>query len=319
MLPTKKLPENKQQSSPLHYGLDIGGTKIEIGIFTPALEMLKNWRVSTPTSNYDDFLAAIHQLIAKADEWCEQLGTIGIGMPGIIDRADKVKSANVPCATGKYIVKDLQKLMDRTITIANDCRLFALSESCGGAGDNQAVVYGAIIGTGAGGGLCIDGKLLKTSNNIAGEYGHVAASGMLLERYNLPIRTCGCGLVGCIESYIAGPGLGWLYKFFGADTESTQEFVEQLRINDPIAQKTFTCYMDLLGSSFASLVLSYDPDIIVVGGGLSKINEIIDGLSDSIEQHLFDGVSAPKVQKAEYGDASGVRGAAILGKQNVFA
>ncbi|KGJ88680.1 ROK family protein [Thalassotalea sp. ND16A] len=310
------LPTNRQKISPLHYGLDIGGTKIEIGIFNSELTMLESWRIETPTQNYDEFLDAIHGLIKQADELSGQRGSIGIGMPGIIDNENKVKSANVPCATGKFIVQDLQKRVGREISIANDCRLFALSESYGGAGDNQPVVYGAIIGTGAGGGLCINGKLLQTANNIAGEYGHIAASGKLLQQYNLPVRDCGCGLRGCIESYIAGPGLGWLYKFFGASTESTTEFVEQLRKENPIAQKTFDCYMDLLGSSFASLVLYYDPNAIVVGGGLSKIDEIIQALPKAIEQHLFKGVTSPLIKRAVFGDASGVRGAAILGKQH---
>lgn len=310
------LPTNKEKVSPLHYGLDIGGTKIEIGIFTPELKMLESWRISTPTKDYDEFLGTIHNLIKKADERSGQYGSIGIGMPGIIDNQNKVKSANVPCASGKFIVEDLQNLIGRKVAIANDCRLFALSECYGGAGNKKPVVYGAIIGTGAGGGLCINGELLQTVNNIAGEYGHVAASGMLLKRYNLPVRSCGCGLTGCIESYIAGPGLGWLYKFFGASSENTTTFVEQLRVGNPIAKKTFDCYMDLLGSSFASLVLSYDPDVIVVGGGLSKIEEIIAALPNAIEQHLFDGINSPLIKRAVFGDASGVRGAAILGKQN---
>lgn len=310
------LPITKKINYPVHYGIDIGGTKIEIGIFSSDLELLDKWRIKTPTTSYEEFLKAIQYLILDADERSGQQGSIGIGMPGIIDNENKVKSANVPCATGKFIAQDLKNLLGREFAVANDCRLFALSECIGGAGDKQAIVYGAIIGTGAGGGLCINGKLLKTVNNIAGEYGHVAASGMLLQRYNLPVQACGCGLSGCIESYIAGPGLGWLYKFFGGSSESTTEFVAQLRLKNPIAEQTFACYMDLLGSSFASLVLSYDPHVIVVGGGLSKIDEIIAGLPKAIEQHLFDGVNAPPIKRAVFGDASGVRGAAILGKQN---
>jgi len=166
--------------------------------------------------------------------------------------------------------------------------------------------------------LCIEGKLLKTANNIAGEFGHTPASGLLLARYNLPVRLCGCGLQGCIESYIAGPGLGWLYHFYGADNVSTTEFVSQLRLNCPIARQTFNCYMDLLGSTFASLVLSHDPDIIVVGGGLSKINEIIEALPAAINMHLFDGVNSPIIKRAAFGDSSGVRGAAILGGQHAI-
>lgn len=298
------------------YGLDIGGTKMEIGIFTNELVLIDSWRVPTPTDNYNEFLNAIYNLVTDADKRYNCKGLLGIGMPGIIDNNNKVKCANIPCATGKLLSEDLHKMLDRNITIANDCRLFALSESTGGAGDKQSVVYGAIIGTGAAGGLCINGKLLETVNNVAGEYGHIAASAMLIEKYNLPVRPCGCGLTGCIESYIAGPGLGWLYKYFGSHSDSTTEFVFNLRAGDDIAAKTFKCYMDLLGSAFAGLVLSYDPNMIVVGGGLSKIDEIIEGLPAAIKQHLFDGIEAPLIKRAKFGDSSGVRGAAILGVQH---
>jgi N-acetylglucosamine kinase len=308
--------ETNKPTPQLIYGLDIGGTKIEIGIFTPELELIDSWRVPTPAKDYDELLNAIRDLIFEADKRSNQKGIVGIGMPGIIDRENQVKSANIPCATGRIITDDLQNILGRNVAIANDCRLFALSESIGGAGDKKPVVYGAIIGTGAGGGLCINGKLFKTINNIAGEYGHIAASGMLLEKYNLPVRECGCGLTGCFESYIAGPGLGWLYNHFGSGSNSTNEFVTQLRLGDPIAKKTFECYIDILGASFASLVLYYDPDVIVVGGGLSKIDEIIDALPNAINQHLFNGVSSPEIKHALFGDSSGVRGAAILGRNN---
>ena len=298
------------------YGLDIGGTKIEIGLFDSELNIIDSWRVPTPTHDYDEFLSAVTGLINEADQRCGQQGTIGIGMPGILDKDARVKSANVRCATGKPIVADLEKLLGRSVVVANDCRLFALSESCGGAGDKHPRVYGAIIGTGAGGGLCIDGALYQSENNIAGEYGHLPASGYLMQKYNLPARPCGCGLIGCSEVYIAGPGLGWLYDHFGSGSQSTTKFVSNLRDKDPIAIKTFDCYIDFLGSAFSTLVLSYDPDMIVVGGGLSKIDEIIAALPEAINKHLFKGVESPIISRAVFGDSSGVRGAAILGSQH---
>ncbi|WP_440873674.1 ROK family protein [Thalassotalea sp. PLHSN55] len=298
------------------YGLDIGGTKIEIGLFDHQFELMDSWRVSTPTHDYNEFLQAIADLIFEADKRTGQQGSIGIGMPGILDKNALVKSANVHCATGKPIVTDLEMLLGRSVAVANDCRLFALSESCGGAGDKHPIVYGAIIGTGAGGGLCLHNKLYQSSNNIAGEYGHLPASGHLLAKYNLPVRECGCGLTGCSEAYIAGPGLGWLYNHFGSGTFSTIQFVCDLRDKNPIALKTFACYMEFLGSAFSTLVLSYDPDVIVVGGGLSKIEEIIDALPNAINAHLFDGVESPVISSAVFGDSSGVRGAAILGRQH---
>ena len=298
------------------YGIDIGGTKIEIGLFDTNLNLIDSWRIPTPTQNYQGFINAITELISDADQRSGQQGSIGIGMPGIVDSNSLVKSANVGCATGKPLVKDLQNRLGRNIAMANDCRLFALSESVGGVGDKLPVVYGAVIGTGAGGGLCVNGHLYETSNNIAGEYGHLPASGTLIEKYNLPIRQCGCGLKGCSETYIAGPGLGWLYEHFGSGTNNTATFVNDLRNENLIAINTFKCYMDFLGSAFSTLVLSYDPDMIVVGGGLSKIDEIIDALPDAINKHLFQGIQSPIISRAKFGDSSGVRGAAILGRQN---
>ena len=299
----------------VYYGLDIGGTKMEIGLFDQQYDLVDSWRVPTPTTCYQEFLDSIGALISQADSRCATPGKIGIGMPGIIDNNGLVKSANVPCATGHPIQSDLTAMLNRPVAIANDCRLFALSESCGGAGNKQHVVYGAIIGTGAGGGLCIDGSLYQTKNNIAGEYGHLPVSAALISRYQLPVRPCGCGLEGCAESYIAGPGLAWLYQHFGGEKASTSLLVEKLRQGDPIAQQTFDCYIDFLGASIATLILSYDPDTIVIGGGLSKIDEIISALPQATAKHVFKGIEIPPIKRAYYGDSSGVRGAAILGNQ----
>lgn len=298
------------------YGLDIGGTKIEIAIFSEQLQQVDSWRTPTPTSAYPQFIATVAELVNQADQKYGTKAAIGIGMPGITDSEGRVTSANVPCATGEKVERDLQKALGRNIAIDNDCHLFALSEANGGAGDGERCVYGAIIGTGAAGGLCLDGKLLGSRQNIIGEYGHVAAPAAVVDNYQLPIHDCGCGLRGCYETYIAGPGLGRLYQHFGADSANTREFVAQLQNGDSIAKKTFGCYMDLLGASFAGLVLNYDPDIIVVGGGLSKIDAIVEELPAATSRHLFSGVKVPPIRKAAFGDASGVRGAAILGLQH---
>ena len=311
---------DKQQ---LFYGLDIGGTKIEMGVFSSDLILIDSWRVITPTDNYDIFIQAVVDIIHDAEyrhnksssQACAPKGLIGIGMPGVIDKNNLVKSANIPCCTGKNIIADLHNILHCKMTLANDCRLFALSESVGGAGESHKFVYGAIIGTGAAGGLCIDGQIYNGSNGFAGEYGHLPVSAYLIDKYNLPILDCGCGLKGCYEPYVSGPGLGWIYNHFGAKTTDTRHFVAKLRENDTIARSAFNCYMDLLGASFASIVLSYDPDIIVLGGGVSNINEVVNALQASINNHLYSGVECPPIVKAKYGDSSGVRGAAILRKQ----
>lgn len=302
-------------SDQMIYGLDIGGTKIEIGLFTSNLELVSSWRTTTPTENYEEFIKAVVNLVNDADTHCSQKGNIGIGMPGVIDKNGLVISANVPCATGKNVYQDLASALKREISISNDCRLFALSESVGGAGAGHKSVYGAIIGTGAAGGFCIDSHLYTGRNGFAGEYGHLPVSAFLINKYQLPILECGCGLIGCYEAYVAGPGLGRIYQHFGSQSDSTYHFVEHLVANDPIAKATFDCYMNLLGASFASLVLSYDPDVIVIGGGISKISQVVDSLPSFVNMHLFSGAECPPIKRAMYGDSSGVRGAAILRKQ----
>ncbi len=308
---------NINEENPMIYGIDIGGTKIEIGVFSSELALIDSWRAPTPTDDYKTLINTIVTLVSVANIRYSKKGIVGIGMPGIIDKNGLVKSANVPCATGKNIIKDLTLALKCDISTGNDCRLFALSESIGGSGDNYKRVYGAIIGTGAAGGLCIDGHIYHGRNGFAGEYGHLPVSAYLIDKYNLPILDCGCGLKGCYEPYVSGPGLGWLYEHFGAQTRSTHHFVQQLNNNDRIATTTFDCYMNLLGASFVSLILSYDPDVIVVGGGISKIDKVVEMLPHYIENHLFSGIDCPPILKAKYGDSSGVRGAAILRKQLV--
>jgi len=306
---------NEINNTSMIYGLDIGGTKIEIGVFTQELQLLDSWRTPTPTKSYSDFIQTIGNLVIDANSRYSTKAIIGIGMPGIIDKNGLVKSANVPCATGKNIIKDLDEALHCEVSIGNDCRLFALSESVSGAGDGYKRVYGAIIGTGAAGGFCIDGQLYNGRSGFAGEYGHLPVSAFLIDKYNLPLKTCGCGLTGCYEAYVSGPGLGWIYQHFGAKNPDTYHFVQQLDAGDEIAKVAFNCYMDLLGASFASLILSYDPDIIVVGGGVSKIDQVIESLPRFVNNHLFSGVHCPPIKRAKYGDSSGVRGAAILRKQ----
>ena len=298
-----------------HIGVDIGGTKMEVGLFDHAFTLIKSWRVATPTSNYQEFLFQLVDLIQTAQAMSAEKATVGVGMPGILDKQGQVTSANIPCANGQTIKTDLEDKLNLNVAIENDCRLFALSEAVGGAGANSRIVYGAIIGTGAGGGLCVEGKLFQSTNHIAGEYGHLPVSAELVAKYSLPIRQCGCGLRGCAETFIAGPGLGFLYQHFGANTDSTLDLVNAYKSGDEIATKTFNCFIDLLGSSLASLVLSYDPDTIVLGGGLSKISAIYPVIKKATEAHLFKGVTAPNIVPAVYGDSSGVRGAAILGSQ----
>ena len=294
------------------YGLDIGGTKMETAIFDDDLKLVKSWRVKTPTDNYSDFLRVAQQQIHIADQFTGSNCKVGIGMPGLINSQGKVLSANVPCATNKLVLRDLNELLKRPVRLKNDTRCFALSEANDGAGKGYSRVFGAIIGTGAAGGMCIDGKLEDTYMGIAGEYGHIPLSASTQQKYNLPILKCGCGLIGCVESYIAGPGIANLYSHFEGKSRSAKYFNQQLNEGDELASDVLSCYLDILGETFAALVKFIEPDIIVLGGGVTQINEIVEFLPIAIEKYLFSGFHSPKIVAAKYGASSGVRGAAIL-------
>lgn len=319
------------------YGLDIGGSKTEIALFDEHLQLQDKWRVDTPTDNYQQLVDTIVNLVLQADAKTGVEGRVGIGMPGVLDENNRLLCANIPCANGKNILEVLEQRLNRPIVIENDSRCFVISEALYGAGEGHDNVFCAIIGTGAAGGLAINGKLYKSRQGISGEYGHMQLSGLLQQKYNLPIRKCGCGLLNCYEKFIAGPGLEFLYQHFlnplflnpkvdnanNSDSSSNskaaldaKQIVELWQQNDPIAVKTIDCYFDLLGACFANLVIAYDPDIIVLGGGLSLIKQIGSKLNDAIDPYLFGNFSAPPIVGAKFGDASGVRGAALLARQH---
>ncbi|KPH94492.1 N-acetylglucosamine kinase [Pseudoalteromonas porphyrae] len=299
------------------YGIDIGGSKIELAVFDASLKQLESWRIATPQTSYQDFLTALVEMISSADHKYQCCGAVGIGMPGIINANQEVLSANVPHATGQNAAQDLAKLINRPVAIENDCRCFALSEAKSTIGLQHTRVFGAIIGTGAGGGLCIDGELYKSAQGIAGEYGHYSLSAVLQQKYQLPILKCGCGLTGCVESYIAGPGLARIHWHFSGKELTTFEIVEGLRKGDVFCQQSFACYLDLMGSTFAAIIMAYDPEVIVIGGGMSLVNELVSNLEEAIVPYVFADIRVPKIVLAEFGDASGARGAAILAKAQV--
>jgi N-acetylglucosamine kinase len=297
------------------YGLDIGGTKIEIAIFTAQFRLIERWRVPTPLDDYQQFLLTVKSQIEKADQISGQRPPVGIALPGVVEPHGLVISSNVACLNQRQVEADLISLLQRPVALGNDCRLFVLSEALLGAGQGYRRVFGAILGTGAGGGLTVDGVLQQGPQQIAGEFGHQAMSGRVLSQYKLPLYQCGCGLLGCAETYISGTGLARLYQHFTQQTLTTYDWISAYRSGDVVAMHTFACYMDALGACMASQVLAYDPDVMVFGGGLSDIPEIIAALPEAIGRHLFSGAKVPPLRKAEFGPASGGRGAAILGLQ----
>ncbi|WP_288130878.1 ROK family protein [Microbulbifer sp.] len=297
------------------YGLDIGGTKIEFTCFDTALHLQYSERIATPTEDYPAFIDALVSLVEAADVRHGEPGALGVGMPGLIDAEGKSLSANIPCATGKQVTVSLGERLQRPVAIENDCRLFALSEAHDGAGKGHAHVYGAVLGTGAAGGLVINGRLYRSRQGIAGEYGHHPLPAHLRKKYQLPVLRCGCGLTGCLEPYIAGPGLTNLHHYLCGESLTVPQIVQHWRNGDANAIVTRETHKDLLGAAFANLVMAHDPDIIVIGGGLSRIEEMYRDLPEAIEAHLFAGFQSPPITPPKFGDASGARGAALLARQ----
>ncbi len=300
------------------YGIDIGGTKIELVACGDDLDVGYRRRIATPTQDYDAFVRSIGELVDATDA---ELGSacrgVGIGLPGVVERASgRQLSANVPALTGQRVGFDLQQRLQRPLHLGNDLQCFALSEAHGGAAQGYASMFGAILGTGAGGGYCVEGRLIAGFNGIAGEWGHWTVPATLLTQYGLPLLDCACGLRGCMERYVSGSGLALIHHHLGGDAVDAGAIVALAHGDDAVAQRALDIHRDLLGHGFAGLVLALDPHVIVLGGGLSKVERLYDELPAAIAAHLFNGMRVPPILPPKFGDAGGARGAALLARQN---
>ena len=300
------------------YGIDIGGTKIELVACADDLSVRHRERVATPTGNYDAFLQAVTDLVLAADA---ALGVgcqaVGIGLPGVRDRiSGRQLSANVPTLTGQQVGQDLQALLQHPLHLGNDLQCFALSEAHDGAAAGYPSMFGVILGTGAGGGYCIGGQLVAGCNGIAGEWGHWSLPATLLQRHELPLLDCGCGLRGCLERYVSGSGLAMIHQRRGGAPIDASAVVALAHQGHATAEQALAIHRDLLGYSLASLILAYDPHVIVLGGGLSKLERLYVDLPAAIAPYLFEGVRVPPILSPTFGDAGGARGAALLARQH---
>jgi N-acetylglucosamine kinase len=309
-----------ERSAPvsLCYGLDIGGTKIELVAYNAAMQVRHRRRIDTPTRDYDEFLRAVAGIIEATDaELGSVCSAIGLGLPGVRDRASgRQLSSNVPALTGQPVVADLEARLQRTLQVGNDCHCFALSEAHGGAAEGYPTMFGAILGTGAGGGYCIEGRLIAGGNGIAGEWGHWTAPATLLARYALPVLDCACGLRGCLERYVSGSGLALIHQRLGGRPLDAGALIARAKAGDHTAQRAVDIHRDVLGHGLASLVLALDPHVIVLGGGLSNSEHLYDELPAAVATHLFKGVRVPPILPPKFGDAGGARGAALLARQH---
>ncbi|MAM57193.1 MAG: N-acetylglucosamine kinase [Salinicola sp.] len=298
----------------MHYGIDVGGTKTEIAIYDRDWVCLDRWREPTPSDDGEAFLSMLAALVREADRGCDGRGTLGLGFPGVLDERGHLITANLPGLRPFVLETALGAVLDRAFVIENDSRCFVVSEAGpGGAAEGVRHAFGAILGTGAGGGAIVDGRLLRGGGRFAGEWGHLPLPAAAARDYGLPCPTCGCGLSGCLETYIAGPGLVRLHRHFGGASSTAEEWHAAWRAGEPAAQRARACHLDLLGGALANVVKLLSPQVIVVGGGLSTLDGLLAALPAAIAAHLFPGVETPGVLRSRFGSSSGVRGAAMLG------
>jgi len=296
----------------MHYGIDVGGTKIELSVFDQEFNQLDAWRIDTSGHDYARFLTSISELVLAADVKFGQKGMVGIGLACIFDQNGRAVSANIPCINGEDVPSDLQISLSRPVAIENDANTLVISESHLGAGDAVEVLLAVVLGTGVAGGLAINGELYKTRRNLSCEFGHISLPTVIQQRYQLPLKLCGCGLMACMDNYISGPGLLGICDHLGGHFDSVPQLIAAVIDNDSQAKSIFNVYIDCLACFLAQLTLTYDPDVIVIGGGLSNIQQLYQRLPEAMSPYLFDNISPPKISPPMFGDSSGVRGAALL-------
>jgi len=283
-------------------GVDLGGTKIEALALDAAGRELFRKRVPTPRGDYAATISAVKQLVQQVGE-----GTVGIGIPGAESRATGlIKNANSTWLIGKPLAKDLEAALGRPVRLENDANCFALSEASDGAGKGAAVVFGVILGTGVGGGIVVHGKVIRGVNGIAGEWGHNPLPAPTAD--DLPHPQCYCGRKGCIETYLSGPGLSSDHERVTGERLAPEQAV--------LREETVRRYEERLAKSLASVINVLDPDVIVLGGGMSNVARLYTEVPRRWGRYVFSDRVATKLLPPVHGDSSGVRGAAWLWEIN---
>jgi fructokinase len=292
-------------------GVDFGGTKIEVAALGGDGQVLARRRAPNP-GTYDGALATVGELVSWADAETRTTGApVGVAMPGSISPVNgRVRNANSIWLNGRTFDADLQATLRRPVRTANDANCFALSEARDGAGAGARVVFGVIIGTGCGGGVVVDGNLIGGANGVAGEWGHTPLPWPKPSEREPPL--CWCGRTGCLETWISGTGLARDYQQATGERVPGEEIVARARADEAQARQALARYVDRLGRGLAMVCDILDPDIIVLGGGVSNVAELYPAIGSAIAGHLFSDSFATPVTPAAHGDSSGVRGAAWL-------
>jgi fructokinase len=299
------------EGSKMRIGIDMGGTKIEGIALADSGEELLRIRIKSPRHDYEATVEAITGIVRRIEAETDQKGTVGIGIPGAISpQTGLIKNANSTWIIGKQFDLDLENAMGRKIRLANDANCLAVSEAVDGAGAGAKVVFAIIIGTGCGGGIAIDQKVHGGLHSIAGEWGHISLGWMSPEEY--PGIECYCGQRGCLETFISGTGFENEYEKQTGVHKSGREIAKLLEQNDTDAEKVTQIYENRLARAIATAVNIMDPDVLVLGGGMSNLARIYKNLPALVQKWTFGGEFTTPIRPAKHGDSSGVRGAAWL-------
>ena len=300
----------------LRFGIDLGGTKIElVGLY--GSEVCAQRRIATPAQDYDAIVESVARLVEDAEAELSARagrklrGSVGVGTPGALSRkTHTIKNSNTLCLNGRAFDRDLSTRLARPIRLQNDANCFALSEAMDGAGQGAEVVFGVILGTGVGGGIVVRQQALIGCNAIAGEWGHNPLPWP--SETDEPAPACYCGQRGCIETYLSGPGLTRDYVLLGGEPHSAAQIAQQAAAGEPLAHRALDRYTERLARALATAINVLDPDVIVLGGGVSHIAALYERVPALWTRYVFSDHIETALRPAKHGDASGVRGAAWL-------
>ncbi len=291
-------------------GIDLGGTKTEILVLDPEQQAVYRERVATPAHSYDEILMLIDGFVKRAQNRFEQNMSIGIGIPGAISpRTGLLRNSNTLCLNSRPFKNDLERLLERKVRIENDANCFALSEALGGVARSYKTVFAVIIGTGTGGGLVIDGRLVNGPHSISGEWGH---NPLPWPKPEDSIASCYCGQQGCIETFLSGPGMACGFETRFGRSLSSREIIAAANSGDSDCIVMCNVYYDQMARALAHVINIIDPHAIVLGGGMSNIDSIYRQVPKLLPGYVFSDFVQTPILKAERGDSSGVFGAALL-------
>jgi predicted NBD/HSP70 family sugar kinase len=294
----------------IRLGIDLGGTKTEIIALDERRSELLRRREPTPASDYDATIALLVRLVRETEIEISKRGSVGLGTPGALSPVTrKIRNSNSACLNGRALKEDVERALGREIRVANDADCFALSEALDGAARGPSVAFGVILGTGVGGGIVVNGRVLEGANAIAGEWGHNALPWPLSTE--LPGPPCYCGKTGCIETFLSGPGLASDHTRVTGGNLAAEEITGRA-VQDDAAAQTLARYENRLARALASVINVLDPHVIVLGGGLSNIDSLYVNVPKLWGQWVFSDVVRTKLVRNFHGDSSGARGAALL-------